>query len=179
MLSSSVKDDNSCLSVDLTNPDIHVDGQLAIARGTVHIERTKFLWKGSQHERVRIRNYSLSPLQGRISVQFAADFSDIFEVRGIRRERRGERLAPILKPDEVISRYRGLDGVLRQSCVRCFPQPQEISPSVISLELALPPRGEQTVIFSVSCEPCEHSAAIATYDLVSSAASESLARPSA
>lgn len=176
LLSSSVKDDNSCLSVDLTNPDIHLDGQLAVARGTLHIERSKFVWKASQYERVRIRNYSLSPVEGRISVQFATDFSDIFEVRGVKRERRGERLAQTVKSDEVVLRYRGLDGVLRQTCVRCSPPPDEISASVISLKLSLPPKGEQTIVFSVSCEPCEHSAPSAAYEFVSLAAAESFAQ---
>ena len=176
LLSSSIKDDNSCLSVDLTNPDIHVNDQVSVPRGTLHIERTKFLWKASQYERIRIRNYSLSPVEGRISVQFASDFADIFEVRGVKRERRGERLAETIQSDQVVAFYRGLDGVLRETCVRCSPRPQEISPSVIVVDLALPSKGEQTIVFSVSCERCEQAIPSAAYELVSHAAAESLSQ---
>ena len=37
LLSSTVKDDNALLAVDLTNRDITVDGQVAVPRGTLHI----------------------------------------------------------------------------------------------------------------------------------------------
>src|SRR5205823_14344048 len=43
ILSSNVKRDNALLTVDLTNPDIAVDGSV-IPRGTVHLFRCKFLW---------------------------------------------------------------------------------------------------------------------------------------
>src|SRR5579875_1756975 len=62
LLSSAVKDDNASLTVDLTNADIHANGRLVIPRGTLHIERSKFLWKGTQYERIRLRNYSLLPV---------------------------------------------------------------------------------------------------------------------
>ena len=37
-------------------------------------------------------NYSLSPIQISFAIRFDADFADIFEVRGLKREKRGTRL---------------------------------------------------------------------------------------
>src|SRR5215469_9772058 len=42
LLSSSVQDDNVQLVVDLTNTDIHVQGQVVLPRGALHIARSKF-----------------------------------------------------------------------------------------------------------------------------------------
>src|SRR5712664_1860824 len=44
LLGSNVRDDNSLLSIDLTNPDIYVDDQLVLAKDTVHVVRTVFVW---------------------------------------------------------------------------------------------------------------------------------------
>src|SRR6516164_1178015 len=41
LLSSTVKEDNVMLAVDLTNPDRFRDGQVAIPRGTLHLFRSK------------------------------------------------------------------------------------------------------------------------------------------
>src|SRR3954465_10514998 len=43
LLSSSVRDDNMVLSVDLTNPDLTLGSGQVIPRGSVHIYRGKFL----------------------------------------------------------------------------------------------------------------------------------------
>src|SRR5262245_23545212 len=86
-LSSNVKRDNAVLTVDLTNPDIQADGSV-IPHGTVHLSRSKFLWEGCCYERLRLRNHGMSRVQLSLSMQFRADFVDIFEVRGTKRTRR-------------------------------------------------------------------------------------------
>src|SRR6267142_4980836 len=44
LLSSTVRRDNVLLAVDLTNPDVYVDGTVTVPRGTLHIYQTKCLW---------------------------------------------------------------------------------------------------------------------------------------
>src|SRR4029079_2387014 len=81
-LSSTVREDNAVLAVDLTNPDVASDGRVVIPRGTLHIARTKFLWDGVCYEHLRIRNYQSQAVTASLSLHFDADFADIFEVRG-------------------------------------------------------------------------------------------------
>lgn len=157
LLSSAVREDNAAMTVDLTNPDIGADGRF-IPRGTLHIERTKFLWKATQYERLRIRNYSVAPLDVSFTIQFAADFADIFEVRGIRRERRGQKVPSKVDAGELILGYKGLDGVLRRTHVACSPGPREISASEIRLDVNLPPKGEQAYVLTICCDSDEKSA---------------------
>lgn len=82
LLSSTVKEDNALLAVDLTNPDLYRDGRIAVPRGSVHVFRSRFLWNGVGYERFRLSNYSLAPVKMSFSLRFEADFADIFEVRG-------------------------------------------------------------------------------------------------
>src|ERR1051326_4968491 len=92
LLSSTVRDDNTLLAVDLTNPDIKVGDHVVVPRGTVHIFRSKFLWQSVCYERLKIMNHGLTPVEISLSMSFATDFADIFEVRGVTRPKRGRHL---------------------------------------------------------------------------------------
>ena len=73
MLSSTVQTDNVTLDVDLTNPDIFVDGQLVLGKETFHVARAKFLWEASCYELFTITSYSASPARLRFALDFDAD----------------------------------------------------------------------------------------------------------
>src|SRR5665213_369322 len=90
LLSSAVENDNVILTVDLSNPDIYQDKAIVLARETLHIRRSKFLWKDACHERIAIHNFNAHRQKCWLSLNFAADFTDLFEIRGMERARRGE-----------------------------------------------------------------------------------------
>jgi len=54
-------------------------------------------------------------LQISLSFQFEADFADIFEVRGTKRAKKGDRLSDCLDGDTAVLSYRGLDNVSRKN----------------------------------------------------------------
>ena len=151
-LSSTVRDDNALLAVDLTNPDLTIDGRVAVPRGTLHILRTKFLWEGACYERLRIFNYGLEPVDMPLSLQFDADFADIFEVRGFKRERKGQRLEGVIDGGSISLAYQGLDGVNRRTRLECSPRPAAASGSELRFDVSLQPQGEVTFYITVSCE---------------------------
>jgi glycogen debranching enzyme len=154
-LSSTVKEENDLLAVDLTNPDTYSDGRLVIPRGTLHISRTKFLWQGNCYERIRIRNYGLDPVDAELSVHFASDFADIFEVRGAVRKQRGQYLDPVLGSDTALLTYAGLDRIVRKTRVVFRPAPTAVSASEARWAVSLPPKGEATCDLTVTCESDE------------------------
>jgi glycogen debranching enzyme len=174
LLSSGVSDDNAALAVDLTNPDLYQDGQLVVPRGTLHIARSKFLWEGTHYEKLRLVNYSLSPLEISLNIQFAGDFADIFEARGMRRKQRGERLPDSADHDEALLCYRGLDGVVRKTLVRCSPKPARMSHSEIHLDISLHPKAHQTHTLTVSCERDSLPARVSIYDIAAAEAVHAL-----
>src|SRR5689334_17023732 len=51
LLGSNVRDDNTLLAVDLTNPDYYVGEQIALEKDVVHIARSLFLWNGTAYHR--------------------------------------------------------------------------------------------------------------------------------
>ena len=152
LLSSTVRLDNVILVSDLTNPDIYFEGQLVLPRGTLHLARSKFIWNRTYYERIQIHNYSIAPVDTSITLQFAADYTDIFEVRGQQRAKRGEYLQPEHRRDGVVLGYRGLDGVVRKTILQCTPEPGLVSDSELQFYLHLESRGEQEIMLSVACE---------------------------
>ncbi len=151
-LSSTVKEDNALLVVDLTNPDLTLNERVSVPRGTLHIFRTKFLWAGACYERLRIFNYGLEPIDMPLSLQFDADFADIFEVRGLRREHRGRRLEGVIEDGSIHLAYEGLDGVVRHTRLDCYPRPAEVSGAELRFDVRLPPKGELTYYVTVACQ---------------------------
>jgi len=139
LLSSTVKEDNDLLAVDLTNPDLAArDGTLLLQRGQVHLFRAKFLWRGVCYERLSLSNFGLGPTEIDLSVSFDADFADVFEVRGAKRERRGQTLPPSIEGGTVVLAYRGLDQVVRRARLTFDPPPADLSGSRARFELTLP-----------------------------------------
>jgi len=123
LLNSSVKQDNSLLTVDLTTPDFREEGTLSVLKGTVHVFRAILLWEGTCHQHLRIFNYNSHPVALELSLAFGADYADIFEVRGFVRQHRGTDLAALTQDDRVILGYDGLDGVRRRTVIACTPAP--------------------------------------------------------
>ena len=127
LLSSTVRDDNAVLICDLTNPEItDAGGGRLIAQDLFHIRRTRFLWNARAYERVALHNYDFVPRHFRLRIDFAADFADIFEVRGAERPRRGEAHPATVEPDAVTLSYTGLDAVRRETRLQFEPAPDEI-----------------------------------------------------
>src|SRR5437762_9544537 len=57
LLGSNLRDDNSGLTVDLTNSDVYRNGRLALQKDTLHIVRTIFLWRGPAYQRIAPHNH--------------------------------------------------------------------------------------------------------------------------
>ncbi len=152
LLSSTITRDNVLFTIDLTNPDFTNSGEVKVPRGTIHLFRSKFLWDAACYERLRIYNYGENPVKLSLVFEFDADFADIFEVRGVIRQQRGERLDEEIESDSVGLVYRGLDKIVRRTRMQFWPTPQEISPSQARLELIIPPKEEKNYHLTISCE---------------------------
>ncbi|MBV8844180.1 MAG: amylo-alpha-1,6-glucosidase [Bryobacterales bacterium] len=150
LLSSTVRNDNVLLAADLTNPDIFSEGSLIIPRGLLHIYRSQFLWREKLYMNIRARNFSLAPIKVSFSLGIGADYADIFEVRGEKRENRGRLLPPQCADHglEIVFEYEGLDDVVRRTVVRSEQPCQMSTPSTLSFPLRLPPKEETSVEFT-------------------------------
>jgi glycogen debranching enzyme len=152
LLSSTVTDDNALLTTDLTNPDLYREGDVLLARDTLHVFRSTFLRGGACYMRIRVKNYGASPVTTALLLRFEADFADIFEVRGTQRAKKGQMLEPELGPSSVRLRYLGLDNDLRASHLRFDPVPADLTPGSVSWDLLLGPGEETTLGLTIACE---------------------------
>ena len=151
LLSSAVENDNVVLTVDLSNPDIYQDNALALGRETLHIRRSKFLWDGTCYESIAIHNFDARPQSCWLTLTFAADFADLFEIRGNQRPARGEITASVIEGTKTIFRYIGLDAVERCSEICFDPPPETLSSQQAVYHLQLQPGERTAIIVNVRC----------------------------
>jgi glycogen debranching enzyme len=106
----------------MTNPELINERGETLPSGSLEIRRQRVLDQ-ALIESVRLTNFAPVPLELALQYQFDADFADIFELRGMRRQQRGKLLEPRLHPAAVTFTYRGLDGVSRRVRVQFRRQP--------------------------------------------------------
>src|ERR1700742_3486930 len=140
LLGSNLRDDNSALTVDLTNSDVYRNGRLVLQRDTLHIVRSIFLWRGTAYQRIGLQNHGEHPASFDLTLLFDNDFADLFEVRGERRPRRGVATGKLSGPSDVVFEYRGLDGQGRFTVVHFEPRPTRLSVNAATYHFELAPK---------------------------------------
>src|ERR1700739_222717 len=113
LLGSNLRDDNSALTVDLTNPDVVEGGRIVLQKDMLHIVRTIFLWRGTAYQRIGLQNHGDRPASLDLTLLFDNDFADLFEVRGEKGPRRGIGASKLLGPPEVMFYYTRLAHAAR------------------------------------------------------------------
>jgi glycogen debranching enzyme len=151
LLGSNLRDDNSALTVDLTNPDIYRQGRIVLQRDMLHIVRTVFLWRGTAYQRIGLQNHGDRLASFDLTLLFDNDFADLFEVRGEKRPRRGAGSSRLLGPAEVMLEYKGLDGVARATALHFDPRPTRLAVNAATWHFDLKPHHISSLFVAVSC----------------------------
>jgi len=175
LLSSTLTEDNSAVVVDLTNPSLGAPPEDIVAQDSVHLFRSAVLTDGGCHHRVRIRSFALEPIRFSISLFFAADFVDIFEVRGFERKCSGTPLDAVVNDDSVSLSYRGLDDIVRTTSLHFSEQPVLIDPGEARFDVYLPPGREETLDLQVTCDEFAAGRQSATFEDAASSSRKELA----
>lgn len=152
LLGSNQRDDNTLLSVDLTNPDFFVDGKIVLQKDLLHIARTMFLWHGTAYQRLAVRNHSDKPIELSLSIHFGSDFADLFEVRGLQRARRGTAKREMIGPDRVVLVYQGLDSKTRRSTLTFDPPPTELTVGTATYRLVVAAGEMHPLFIAMECD---------------------------
>jgi glycogen debranching enzyme len=151
LLGSNLRDDNSALTVDLTNPDVYRGGRIVLPKDMLHIVRTIFLWRGTAYQRIGVQNHSENPASFELTLLFDNDFADLFEVRGERRPRRGIGSSKLLGPADVVLEYTGLDGKSRSTALQFEPRPTRLAVNAATYHLELAPQQMRSLFVVASC----------------------------
>ncbi len=150
-LGSNLRDDNSSLTVDLTNPDVYRHGRIVLQKDMLHIVRTIFLWRGTAYQRIGLQNHGDRLASFDLTLLFDNDFADLFEVRGERRLRRGVGSGKLLGPADVMLQYNGLDGKARSTALHLDPRPTRLAVNAATFHLDLAPQQVSSMFVAVSC----------------------------
>ena len=145
LLSSSVTGESALLEADLSNCDLYKGTTLRLPRGSVHIRNTLLLGNGALFQTLDITNYAAEHSNFTLELTFAADFVDLFELRGVKRAKHGEHLPPLVDKDKLVLAYRGLDGPERRTEIAFDPAPAWIERGRAHWQIELPPNGKLTI----------------------------------
>jgi glycogen debranching enzyme len=144
-LSSNLKERNEMFLVDLTNSDIVEDNQVKLEKDIIHIMRQKVLWQSAYYEQIFFHNFGREEVDFEIEMTVDADFSDIFEVRGAERLRKGIRLPLKYEKNSIKLSYVGVDGIERTTSMYLKPEPTHIEDRHIYYSIHLSP-GQSYII---------------------------------
>ena len=151
LLGSNVRDDNTLLAVDLTNPDFYDGEHITLQKDIVHIARTIFLWRGTAYQRLALRNHGDRPIVLDLSLHFDNDFADLFEVRGIA-ARAPRHRAP--QGRRARSGSAELSGPRRRVAAHPLifdPAPTKLAATTASYRIDLAPHEAKPIFLVVAC----------------------------
>jgi glycogen debranching enzyme len=155
LLNSAVSGDNLQVAVDLTNADVHDGDTILLAGRTLHLGRRLTLYGRQLSQTLTIESFAAVPVRVDLDWRFGSDFVDVFEVRGLKRERRGEQLAPVCEGATVRLAYRGLDKVVRTTLLSFEPRPQEVMAGAVTYRLTVPAGGRLELSVTVATSETE------------------------
>jgi glycogen debranching enzyme len=151
LLSSGVRDSERGLFVHETNPDMPGDASGWIPCDQIHLVRRGHVEDGSCTIELSLRCYATAAIRIPVRIGFAADYADVFEVRGTRRTRRGKPIAPEVAKDAVELRYVGLDDAVRTTRLEFDPAPARSSARSAEWVATLAPGEEMRIAVRIKC----------------------------
>jgi hypothetical protein len=100
---------------------LDANGHVVLARDTIHLLRHVTLEPGCCRVELRVRSFAAELVRCEIEFRLAADFADVFGVRGARRQRRGSAHPVARGPREIAFGYASLDGRVRVARAAASP----------------------------------------------------------
>jgi glycogen debranching enzyme len=152
LLSTAVSQDSVVFTAHMTNRPLPPMGERITPKSVVHVERNRFLWSGTVYERIAFSNYGEYDISLPVTLTFAADFQDMFEVRGERRPSRGRVLPPQISDKGVVLGYVGLDGTRRSMAIGFSPIPSQLTHDRAQFLVNLPRRGSSAIFIEIGSD---------------------------
>ena len=164
LLSSNISDDNVLFDADCTNVDIRREARIELPHGQIHLFRSRVIRDTFSIDKLRICSHSTRSVELPLTIRFAADFVDVFEVRGTQRPHRGSRLPDSITSDGCVLTYTGLDGIERRTRLAWTHQPKSLVSGLATFSLRLAPH--ETVAFDmrIGCEQASDAPVAVEYE---------------
>jgi glycogen debranching enzyme len=150
LLSSELDEHSVLLDSNLTNMTFDDQRGEEISEALIYVRREKLISDEVLLEKVEFFNYGETRASLSMIFEFDADFMDIFEVRGVKRERRGKVLPPEVRKGkkQVVFRYEGVDGFSRETWIGFSKKPKELAEDYALYTFDVKPGETWTCTFS-------------------------------
>jgi glycogen debranching enzyme len=140
-------------TVEATNATLRTDDHIAVPQQSLNVQRSLVI-AGRLYHLTRLSSFLRHPVTLSLTLVLAADFADVFEVRGFpRRSARGHALAPKALDRGLALAYIGEDEEFRETIVEFDPQPDELALGTerasASWELELHPRETRSLLVTI------------------------------
>ncbi len=136
--------------IELTTEQMKLRDSFEIAENTVHIRRQQLLNADVLFDRFSLINFNRHELNLSIELFFEADFVDVFQVRGTVRQVQGHYFRPIRHGNSIAFVYRGLDGILRRTCIEMMPVPSRLEENSAHWDITVPPLQRSEIELTVT-----------------------------
>jgi len=125
--------------IELTTGNITLRDSFDLPENTIHIRREQLLASDIMFDRLTFENFNQKAVDFLVELEYDADFVDVFQVRGVARQVRGQEFEPVITDEGITFSYRGRDNILRQTTVRMSPRPSRIEQRTAHWDLHLEP----------------------------------------
>lgn len=153
LLSAAIGRDNVFFTSHSANQQLPKPGGPVAPPGVLHIERKRFLWDERLFERISLVNYSRDDVLTPLVIEFAADFRDMFELRGLKRRARGTLASPQTDGRTIRFEYRGLDRLERLSFISFSDPPGRLSSARAEYMYPLGPEQRLELYVEIAARP--------------------------
>lgn len=138
VLSSSTEQTFSS-QIELTTGKSTLRDTYEIPENTVHIRREQVLSSDILYDYLTFENFNFTELELIIELAYEADFMDVFQVRGVGRQKFGQYYKPVVHRDSIGFYYHGHDGITRETFIHLSPAPENLDGTTAIWKLNLPP----------------------------------------
>src|SRR5262252_10101774 len=123
---SSSSEQTFVSQIELTTGQSTMRESYEIPEHTIHIRREQLLASDMFYDHLTFENFNFQEVVLDIELACEADFMDVFQVRGVARERLGQYFQPIVHRGSIVFHYSGLDGLSRDTLIRFSPEPDSL-----------------------------------------------------
>jgi glycogen debranching enzyme len=136
---SSSTEQTFASQIELTTGQSTLRESYEIPENTVHIRREQLLGSDTLYDYLTFENFNFNELELIIELAYEADFMDVFQVRGVARQKSGHYYKPVVHRDNIVFHYLGLDGIARDTVISLSPEPERVDGTTARWRLKLPP----------------------------------------
>src|SRR5947209_11806282 len=112
---SSSTEQTFASQIELTTGQSTLRESYEIPENTVHIRREQLLSSETLFDNFSFENFNFHELELNIELAYEADFMDVFQVRGVTRQKHGQYFLPIVRNDTILFHYSGQDTMSRET----------------------------------------------------------------